>query len=174
MPCILNGISFHPSLNLHRFIGFSLIVQLPIHCNNFLQGDTIMKKLRLAIFLGITSLFLGIGILSTVNIPEASASHVVHYVPKAYRHTWHGWDGDWITFKKHSLSAGYLEQRNVYAGVGFSRIYSSKHIRVYSDNMPVYDLKLKHFKNKFYRDKQKHWYLTIHALGESGSIQYRK
>lgn len=40
--------------------------------------------------------------------------------------------------------------------------------------MPIYDLKLKYFKNKFYQDKQKHWYLTVHVLDESGSIRYRK
>lgn len=40
--------------------------------------------------------------------------------------------------------------------------------------MPIYDLKLKYFKNKFYQDKQKHWYLTVHVLDESGSTRYRK
>lgn len=133
-----------------------------------------MKKIKLAIFLGGISLFLGLGALTIINIPEASASHIVYSIPKTYRHKWYGWDGDWLRLTKHSLSTGYLKKRNVYAGVGFSRIYTSKHIRVYSDNMPIYDLKLKHFKNKFYQDKQKHWYLTVHVLGESGSIRYRK
>ncbi|MCT3597142.1 hypothetical protein, partial [Levilactobacillus brevis] len=26
----------------------------------------------------------------------------------------------------------------------------------------------------YHQDKQKHWYLTVHVLDESGSIRYRK
>jgi len=133
-----------------------------------------MKRIKLFMLLSVVSLFLGLGVLSVINVPEASASHIVYNVPKTYRHKWNGWDGDWLKLTKHSLSTGYLKKRNVYAGVGYSRIYTRKHIRVYSDNMPIYDLKLGHFKDKFYQDKQKHWYLTIHVLGESGNIRYRR
>ena len=119
-------------------------------------------------------LVLGTGITLNSGSTNASASHVVKYVPKKYRHKWGTWDGDWIRFTKHSMSTGYLSDRSIYAGVGFSRTYSKNHIRVYADNMPVYNLKLKFYKNKFYHDKKKHLYLFVHALGYKGSQMYRR
>lgn len=130
-----------------------------------------MKKFSLLL---VFTALLGVSIF--VNIPSttASASHVVKYVPAKYRHKWGTWDADWIKFTKHSMSTGYLSNRSVYAGVGFSRIYSKNHIRVYADNMPVNDLKLKFIKNKFYQDKKKHWYLYVHVLGDKGTQMYRR
>ncbi|WP_057878195.1 hypothetical protein [Levilactobacillus paucivorans] len=129
-----------------------------------------MKKTTTLVFLMLFGLLLGTGITLNSGTTTASASHVVKYVPKKYRHKWYGMDGDWFKLTKHSISAGYLSKRSMKAGVGFSRVYSSHHIRVYANNMPVYDFKLKHVKGL--GEAHKHWHLYAHALGEKGTYIY--
>ena len=126
------------------------------------------------LFLSLLSLVLGLGGLSLTNVSQASASHITSQVPKAYRHKWHGWDGDWFKLTKHHLSAGYLNQKNTNTRVKFSRVYTKRHIRIYTQNATGYDLKLKHIKSSFYHDKHQHWYLNIRTLGQKYAIQYRK
>lgn len=133
-----------------------------------------MKKKIVFAFLVFMGIFLGAGVTTISDTPRASASHIVSYVPSRFRHQWGTWDADWIKFTKHGMSTGYLSTRALYAGVGFSRVYSKNHIRVYADNMPIYDLKAKFKKNKFYQDKHKHWYLYVHVLGDKGTQMYRR
>ena len=134
-----------------------------------------MKKIRIII----ASIVAGVGLFTAMttfdqHMPVAHAAHTIRYVPSRYRHTWGTWDGDWFRLTTHTESFGYLQTRGTYAGVGFSKIYSKNHIRVYGDNMPIYDLKLKHYRNKFYQDQTKHWYLYLHEVGTRTTVLYRK
>lgn len=118
----------------------------------------------------IITLFIANAIKLIINKKTVFASHTVHYVPSRFTRTWHGSDEDWFKATTHTISAGYLNKRSMYAGVGFSKIYTKNHIQVYANNSPVYDLKLQY--RRSLGESSKHWHLAVSTIGYREGTRY--